>query len=209
VVPQSHLHPYVLLVAGSTTLTAGDAAVRARLLAGGHSVIVRTATAATTAHAAGMALVLVSSTVTSANVNTKFRAVVNPVLTWESNLFDDLGMTGLTSGTDFGTLTARTQVDIVTAAHPLAGGLAGRVTVTASAQTFSWGRPNGNAVVAARPAGDTTRAAIFGYERGAAMPGRTAPGRRVGFFLEDGTAAALSAAGATLFDAAVRWAAGP
>ena len=51
---------------------------------------------------------LVSSTVTSGNVNTKFRTVVNPVLTWESTLFDDLGMTG-TSGTDFGTLSGQTR----------------------------------------------------------------------------------------------------
>ena len=42
VVPQANLHPYVLLVAGSTTLAAGDAAVRARLEAGGHSVVLRT-----------------------------------------------------------------------------------------------------------------------------------------------------------------------
>ena len=209
VVPQSHLHPYVLLVANSTTLTAGDAAVRARLQAGGHTVVVRTGSAATTADAAGKALVLLSSTVTSTNVNTKFRAVVNPVLTWESNLFDDLGMTGAASGTDFGTLSGRTQIDIVAPAHPLAAGLSGRVTVTSSAQTFSWGRPNANAALVGRPAGDTTRAVIFGYEKGAAMPGRTAPGRRVGFFLENGTAAALSAAGGSLFDAAVRWATGP
>ena len=208
VVPTTHLHPYVLLVAGSTTLTAADAAVRDRLLAGGHSVVVRSATGATTADAAGKALVLVSSTVTSGSVNTKFRAVVNPVLSWESNLFDDLGMTGSASGTDFGTLTGQSQLDIVGATHPLAAGLSGRATVTSSSQNFTWGRPNGNAAVAARPAGDATRAAIFGYERGAAMPGRTAPGRRVGFFLENTTASALTPAGQALFDAAVRWATG-
>jgi glucose/arabinose dehydrogenase len=208
VVPATHLHPYALLVANSTTLGAGDAAVRARLQATGHTVVVRTATAATTADAAGKALVLVSSTVASASVNAKFRTVVSPVVTWESALLDDFGMTGTVSGTDFGTLTGRTQVDIVAAAHPLAAGLAGRVTVTSSAQTFSWGRPNANAALVARPAADTTRAVIFGYERGAAMPGLVAPGRRVAFFLEDGTAAALTPAGGSLFDAAVRWATG-
>ena len=40
------------------------------------------------------------------------------------------------------------------------------------------------------------------------MPGLAAPGRRVGFFLQDTTAAALTTAGLTLFDAAVRWATG-
>ena len=140
VVPATHLHPYVLLVASSTTLGAGDAAVRNRLQASGHTVVVRTGTGATTTDAAGKALVLVSSTVTSADVNTKFRTVVNPVLTWESALLDDFGMTG-TSGTEFGTLSGQTQVDIVAPAHPLAAGLSGRVTVTSSAQTFTWGGP--------------------------------------------------------------------
>jgi hypothetical protein len=207
VIPQTHLHPYVMLVASSTTLNAAETALRNRLDATGHSVVVRAATVAGS-EAAGKALVLISSTVTSTNVNTKFRTVVNPVLTWESALYDDMGMTGAVSGTDFGTLGSRTQVAIATPAHPLAGGLSGTVTVTSSAQTFSFGRPNANAVVAARPAGDTTRAVIFGYERGAAMPGLTAPGRRVGFFFENNTAAALTASGLTLFDAAVRWATG-
>jgi hypothetical protein len=202
------LHPYALLVAGSTTLAAGDATVRARLEASGHSVVVRTGPASTTADAAGKAVVLVSSTVTSADVNTKFRAVVNPVLTWEPNLFDDLGMTGTASGTAFGTLSGQTALDVVAPAHPLAAGLSGRVTVVTAPQVFSWGQPNANAVVAARPAGDATRAVIFGYERGAAMPGRGAPGRRVAFFLENATASALTPAGGALFDAAVRWATG-
>jgi len=207
VVPTTHLHPYVLLVANSTTLGAGDTAVRNRLLATGHTVVVRTASGAVTADAAGKALVLVSSTVTSTSVNTKFRTVVNPVLTWESLLLDDLGMTG-NAAADRGTLAAQTQVDIAAPTHPLAAGLTGRVTVTTSAQTFTWGRPNGNAALVARPAGDTTRAAIFGYEKGAAMPGLAAPGRRVGFFLDDTSAASLNTAGGSLFDAAVRWATG-
>ena len=66
---------------------------------------------------------LVSSTVTAGDVNTKYRAVVNPVLAWESSLFDDLGMTARRA--NFGTL-AQTQVDIVVPTHPLAAGLSGR-----------------------------------------------------------------------------------
>jgi hypothetical protein len=40
------------------------------------------------------------------------------------------------------------------------------------------------------------------------MPGLAAPGRRVGFFLEDATAASLTTEGGALLDAAVRWATG-
>jgi hypothetical protein len=49
---------------------------------------------------------------------------------------------------------------------------------------------------------------VFGYERGAAMPGRAAPGRRTGFLLNDTTATALTPAGVSLLDAAIRWTAG-
>jgi glucose/arabinose dehydrogenase len=206
VIPQASLYPYVLLVSGSTTLNAAESALRTRLVNTGHSVVLRTGTASVTADAAGKAVVLLSSTVTAADVNTKYRTVVNPVLAWEPLLFDDLGLTGTAAGSS-GTLANRTQVTIAQA-HPLAGGLTGTVTVTSSPQTFTFGLPNGNAAVAARPAGDATRAVIFGYERGAAMPGLTAPGRRVGFFVHDATAAALTPPGFTLFDAAIRWATG-
>jgi glucose/arabinose dehydrogenase len=206
VIPQTHLYPYVLLVSGSTTLNAADTAVRNRLQGAGHIVVVRSDTGAVTADAAGKALVVISSTALSNNVNTKFRTVVNPVLVWESGLFDDLGMTAA-SESDLGTAVS-SQLTVAQPAHPMAAGLSGTVTVTSSAQTFNWGRPNANAVVVARVAGSTTRGAIFGYEKGVGMPGLTAPGRRVGFFLEDATASALTTAGWSLFDAAVRWGSG-
>ena len=196
-----------MLVAASTTLGAGDAAVRNRLDAQGYVVVVRAATASITAHAAGMSLVLLSSTTNSPDVNTKFRTVVNPVLSWEGNLFDDLGMTG-TASTNFGTLGSQTQANIVNATHPLAGGLSGTVTVTDAATIFTWGVPGSAAVVAARPSGSATRALIFGYEKGAAMPGLTAPGRRGRLFREKPPPARLNAHGRRPF-MRVRWARAP
>ena len=68
--------------------------------------------------------------------------------------------------------------------------------------------PNANAAVVARPPSNGGRASIFAYERGATMPGLVAPGRRVGFFLEDSTASVLTPAGQSLFDAAVSWVTG-
>jgi hypothetical protein len=81
------------------------------------------------------------------------------------------------------------------------------VTVS-SATTFTWGVPNANAVVVARPPSNASRASIFAYERGAGMVGLTAPGRRVGLFLHDTAAASLNASGGSLVDAALRWATG-
>jgi RHS repeat-associated protein len=46
---------------------------------------------------------------------------------------------------------------------------------------------------------------VFGYETGAAMTSGTAAGKRVGFFLDTGTASALNSNAALLFDAAVQW----
>jgi hypothetical protein len=84
----------------------------------------------------------------------------------------------------------------------------GSVAVTSAPRVFTWGAPNGNAFVVARAAGDATRATVFAYERGAAMPGLSAPGRRVGFFLSTTTADSLTAAGWAVFDAVLRWASG-
>ena len=63
---------------------------------------VRNQTQAVTGDAYGKSLVIISNSVTSGNVNTKFRNVPVPVLNWEPALFDDLHMTGLTSGMHYG-----------------------------------------------------------------------------------------------------------
>jgi hypothetical protein len=90
----------------------------------------------------------------------------------------------------------------------MAAGLSGTVAVVKTTATFSWGRPAASAVIVARLPGTDPRPAIFAYEKGASMVGLTAPGRRVGFYLENTTASALTWQGWALFDAAVRWATG-
>jgi hypothetical protein len=109
------------------------------------------------------------------------------------------------SGTDFGTTTSQTQVNVVNSSHPMAAGLSGLVSASASS-TYSWGVPNANAAKVATISGSTTRHAMFGYDVGAAMPGLAAPARRVGLFLTDSTPTILTANGWALFDASVRWA---
>ena len=195
-----------LFVVANTALNGGDAAVKTRLEGRGYAVVPVAASSATSGSASGMDLVVISSTVSSGSVGTKFRNVAVPVLTWEGWLFDDLGMTGPTVDTDYGLAAGRTQLAIATPSHSMAAGLSGTVTVASSAADFMWGAPNGNALVIATLAGDAGRAAIFGYEAGAAMPGLTAPARRVGLFLMDATPTVLNANGWALFDAAVAWA---
>jgi glucose/arabinose dehydrogenase len=206
IVPRANLYPYALLVVGSTTLNSGDAAVRDRLIAGGFLPVPRLGSASTSADASGAALVLISSTVNPADIGTKFRASVVPVVVWEPMLFDEFGLTGTAAGT-MGT-QAQVQVAITNPAHPLAAGLSGTVNVTSTISAFTWGVPNANAVVVARPPINSGRASIFGYERGAEMVGLVAPNRRVGFLLHDATAASLTGSGRALLDAALRWATG-
>jgi hypothetical protein len=198
-----------LFVVGNTTLGAGDAAIKTRLQNSGYTVTVKQDTASVTGDATGKTLVVISSTVTSANVNSKFRTVTVPIVNWESALLNSnyLGMAGPTSGTDFGTATGQTALSIVTPSHAMAAGLSGSPTVATVSSTFSWGKPNANAVKIATLTGDATRVVIFGYPSGASMPGLVAPARRVHFFLEDLTAANINSNGWALFDAAVAWAA--
>jgi hypothetical protein len=197
-----------LLVVGNSTLNAGDTAVNNRLTTLGYKVVVKTGPAAVSADATGKALVAVSSTVLSTDVNTKFRSVPVPVVVWEPALFDDLGLTGKVAGADLGTTGSQTQVAILDSRHPLAAGLSGTVTVTRSSQTISWGKPAASAARVAAQTSDATRVVVFGYEKGSAMVGLSAPARRVGFLLNDTTAAALTTNGWKLFDAAIGWARG-
>jgi glucose/arabinose dehydrogenase len=197
----------LLVVKDAGVLSAGDGAVKARLEALGYVVTVRSETA-TAGDAAGKELVLISSTVSAAAVHSKFRDVAVPVVVWEASIFDDMGLTGPTSGADFGEQTSRTSLLIGAPAHPLAAGLTGTRTVVSSAQTFKWGRPAPAAVQAANLGGDGTRATIFGYEAGAAMRAGTAAARRVGFFSHDQSANVFTADGWKLFEAAVSWADG-
>ena len=197
----------VLFVAGSTTLNSSDNAVKTRLEALNCTVTVKDAASATTADANGKALVVISSTVNPTSVGTKFRTVAVPVITWESGLFNNMGMTGSTNK-DFGTKTSQTQVSVTNPTHPLAAGLSGTVTAVSASKTFDWGKPNANAITVATTAGDATKTAIFAYEMGAVMPGLTAPARRVGLFLYDDTAASFNSNGTALLDAAIRWARG-
>jgi hypothetical protein len=202
-----------LLVVGSATLNTGDSAAKTRLENLGFTVTVKaagstTSTAVNTSDADGKALVVISSTVTPANVGTKFRNVAVPVVNWEFDLLDDLGMTGTISGTDYGTATSQT-LSIISAAHSMAAGLTGTQTVVSVASGFTWGKPNANAIKIAALPGDATKMVIFGYDGDVTMTGLDAPARRVSVFLTDTTAASanLTVNGGALFDAAVKWAA--
>jgi Flp pilus assembly pilin Flp len=195
--------PTGILFVVNTPIIAADTAVQTRLTSLGYTVTTIDDDTVVTGDATNKVLVVISSSVNSGDVNTKFKDVPQPVLLWESGLYDDMQMTS-TSGTD----NNETQIRIINAGHPLAAGLAnGLRTVTSSGQTFTWGLPNtATAILVAEIDNDTDQYTIFAYQTGSTMVGMSAPGPRVGFFLENNTAAAWNGNGQALFNAAVSWA---
>jgi hypothetical protein len=121
-----------------------------------------------------------------------------------------MAMTNYVAGSDYGNTAGQTQLALdVGATDPLSGGLSGTQTLTSAGKTYNWGRPYASAVRVAHLTSDATKASIFRYETGALMSDNImAQSRRVGFFLWDDTATALTTNGWKLFDAAVTWAAG-
>lgn len=172
-----------LFVVGNITLNSAESTLRERIRWNlGYGVTVKSAASVTTADADGMDVVIISSTVNSGDVNTKFRNVAVPVVTWESYLFDDLGMVSAQSG-NYGTISGQTKVTMTTEPHPLAAGLHGYASyeqnVFGAPGDMSWGKPASSATVIATLASDSSKATIFAYDKGDQMVGMSAPARRV------------------------------
>lgn len=189
------------------TLNASDDAIAANLEQAGYTITVVEAPASVTADANGKALVVVSSTVNSGDVGTKFRDVAVPVVVWEQALQDDFMMTGNSGDSDRGTLAGQYDLEIVDPAHPVAAGLSGIVGVVDFEETFSWGNPAAGAVKIAQIAGDPGKFPIYVFEAGTPMFANfIAPARRVMLFMGNLTFEVISPDGLKLFDAAIDWA---
>ena len=132
-----------------------------------------------------------------------------PVVTWERLLFDDLKLTGTVNGTDYGSATAQTTLDILEPAHPMAGGLSGTVTVLTGPAEARWGVLASGGVAVASITGAPTQATVFGFDTGATLIDATAaPARRVGLFLSDFGPAETNSDGVRLTLHSICWAAG-
>jgi hypothetical protein len=160
----------------------------------------------TAASATGRRLVVITATASLMGTGTKFLEVTTPVMVMEPNLLFPMGMTA-DGATNRGTTSGGNQVTIAisTASQPLTAGLTGNVTVYTMPYRIVWGIPGTGAITAATIVGTPTQAAIFAYPTGATMVGRTAPGKRLSFFIHNNTAANVAADGFKLLDAAVDW----
>jgi hypothetical protein len=165
--------------------------------------------ASQTSDATGKSLVVISSSVSSSAVNTKFEDVGVPVMVMENDLLEIMGM----STNAHGNQANQTQLTIInTTNHPLAAGLSANTdyTVYRSNETLVYGRSGGGAIVIATAPNQANRHVIFGYPPGVDMPGTpaTAPARRTGFFLYSDIEVSsndMTSQGLLLFNAAVCW----
>src|SRR5436309_12060151 len=101
--------------------TAGDLAVSNRLVTLGFVVTKVTDTASVSSDADGKDLIVVSSSVGSGNITTKFTASPVPLINGEQAIYDELGIDANNVGG--ATLGSQNQINIVDCTHPLAAGL--------------------------------------------------------------------------------------
>ena len=195
----------VMVVGNPINPATQDAAVRDQLLGAGYTVDLVDDNGVTSAAAAGASLVIIASSVNTGAVGSSFRDVAVPVWVAKPWLLDDMGLTGTSNNTDFGTVKAST-LTIVDAASPMAGGYSGDVAVASSNKSISFGVPGAAADVVATVAGTP---AIFAYQSGDVLAdGSTAAACRLHFPMFQTAVLSYTTVGWNLFDAAAAYAAG-
>ena len=198
-----------LLVVGQAQLIATDSAVLARLRARLMDVQVLPEADGDAEDAAGKALVVITSSASTAGTSSKFRDVTVPVILLEPNLMGLMRMTADPATAHGATDRTETEVDLIDATHPLAAGLSGAVRVYQNPWRLTWGIPASGAIRVATVVDDPTRTVIFAYPAGAPLVTGTAPAKRVAFFLHDNPTANLTPQAESLLDAAIDWSTAP
>jgi hypothetical protein len=192
-----------MVVRGAGTATAGDMLMIGRIMAQGFGPVTVVSDAMVTAQSVvGSDLVVISSSAESGPLQAKLKDIAIPVLCVEDAEFKLMGMSTAGSHT-----ANTTQLSIVPAGAALVGGATGMVTFTSKAGPLGWatGTSAATVVIGATMVGNASQAVIFGYPKGAQMPGGVAPARRAGFAIREALAAALNAEGIKLFDAILAW----
>jgi hypothetical protein len=192
----------VFVVGNAGSLTTGESTLRTRMQSNGWTITTADDNGISDAAASGKQLVVVSDTVNPTTMGTTFRTVTVPVVAWGGGEWANLSTTGAVAGTDYGTTTTQTQVNVTQPAHPLAANMAAGYQTVTTSTTLAWGKPASSATVVATQPSDATKMSVFGYDQGSTLVGGT-PARRVGLFFTGTSLTALNATGLSLFDAAI------
>jgi hypothetical protein len=203
VVPQGQ----AVLVVGAIPLNASDAIFAERLKIMGYNVTPSDDNDIGGLNFDSADVVAITRSIESEVVGNQVRELGKPIVVWEPMLYDELGMVQRMNG-GFGIVTGLKGINILNEKSPLAAGLKGEVVVANVLGEIAFGTPNDAADRVAGTPGESGRATIFAYEKGADMPRLRAPERRVGLFFSDHTAESATNDAWRLFEAAVRWADG-
>jgi hypothetical protein len=191
---------------GNTSLSAGDSLMSSILQKDGFTATTRSATSAQSADASDKTVVVISESVTSTDVLTKFRDTSAGVTVNELALFDDMNMT---TGSNLG-ISNETALDVAADVVGRGAGWLGVVQGTGAAASFGWGVPAASATIYASNVATPSHKLIFYYAAGSPMVNNfTAPGRRVGTCFTDAALGVASVVGQRLLEESILLAAGP
>ena len=199
-----------LLVVGNTSLSIGDTLIKNLLTKDGFTVTVKSDTAVTAADANGWTVVVISESVTSANVNTKFRSATSGVLVNESALFDDMNMTG-TASDQYGTFND-TTINVERGSIGRNAGWLGPQAIAFFTISLAFGIPSSFQLPTFQGwrTGFPSQAMLFFYPKGMTMVGGfVAPGIRVGTCFTNAANGSLAHNGERFLEESILVAAGP
>jgi hypothetical protein len=194
----------IVMIGAAVPFAGADLTVKERLEALGYDVAEHSQDEDDPVDISGAVAVFIGEALGSGNVLDGYKDVAIPVISIEAYVLDDmsLGVNDTFNGTD-------KDVNIVDAAHPIAGGLSGVVEVATEAiDICSVGDPLGDAQIVAEAVSDG-RATIVAYEAGAADgDGNPLPARRVFAFAHANMTPLLTDEGWGLIERSVLWALG-
>ena len=101
-------------------------------------------------------------------------------------MYDDMKMTG-TSSSNYGTWSSTRKIHITNSGHPITSGISGDVQIFTQDKTIGWGMPVGGGTSLGHAPGVSQKSMLFVYDDGDQMNGMTAPARRVGMYMRNGT----------------------
>ncbi len=199
----------VALIGVSLPPTAADAAIAHELEHLGYDVTVYDDEPANRPPAAQIAansdLVIVSSTITSANVGGQFRTQPVPMIFWENALLQN----NRESLTDGGNVVSATHINIINNVHPITQGLAAgprQVFSTAANMSVATGNAGPGTLTLARRNGSLDGAIVVAEAGATVAGGYVTPARRVFLFFEDASWQTATSDAKALLGRAVCWA---
>jgi len=192
--------PVLYVVANPSALTASEIKVRNRL-ATSYNVTPVDDNTLTAADATGMALVIVSNSVSDSRVTNKLKGVETSVIWTKASLYDDNGLTAASANQ--GT-TSALAMTVTSTPHALSTARTGSQTLLNSSQTMNWADLGGDAEeVATLPNGQV---GIFAYHAGSELAdGSTAAGCRIGVPFTNAAFNAINTTGWAFWDYAVAY----